>query len=73
MAAQHTLDYESDVKPIHVAFAEHCVEDLERHLSLLFQYVEPDVKLTRVAKGKLAKQNLRLLLVENQRFPHLDR
>ncbi len=52
VAAQLTLDYDADIKPIHVAFAEHCMDDLERHLSLLFQYVEPDVELTRVAKGK---------------------
>ena len=73
VTAQLTLDYESDVKPIHVPFAEHCMEDLECHLSVLFQYVEPDLELTRVGKGKLVKQKSRLLLVENQRIPRLDR
>ena len=56
VAAQVTLDYAADVKPIHAAFVGHCMDDLERHLSLLFQSVEHDVGITQVAKGNLAKQ-----------------
>ena len=44
LAAPLMLDYESDVKPIHVAFAEQCMEDLERHFSLAFQQVEQDLE-----------------------------
>ena len=54
-AAQLTLDYDADVKPIHEAFAANSMDDLGRHLSLLFQAVVHNVELTRDNKERLAR------------------
>ena len=71
VTAQLTLDYESDVKSIYLAFATQCMEDLEHDLSLVFQHIEPDKEFSQVAKGKLVKRFRAYCLLKTSGSPTL--